>query len=331
MSGIQYIGSFPPPYGGVTVKNALLYKHLSERIDIDHIDMMDVKRFRVHEFVRFITALFSSKGKLVIGLSNDWRNRVTSLLYICNRKKMKNAVLFVMGGKIPEDKQSVAKLNEYRRVYVETESMLRGFKALGSRNVSVYPNCRERPHRPYSPRAAEGNLKCVYFSLISPEKGVDLVLGAAEKLPNVSFDFFGMIKEEYKETFNNRISKLKNAKYKGVFDSATSDVFAQMNRYDLHLFPTMYPNEGVPGVIVESKIASVPTIASNRCYNAELVNDQEDGLLTSRDSSEELAELISSLDTDRSKLNAMKQACATNAKAFYIDSYIEEIVRNIKQ
>ena len=56
-----YIGSFPPPYGGVTVKNALLFEAISERVPLDKLDLMDVSRRS-----RVETAC-SSSGLAVIG------------------------------------------------------------------------------------------------------------------------------------------------------------------------------------------------------------------------------------------------------------------------
>lgn len=43
--------------------------------------------------------------------------------------------------------------------------------------------------------------------------------------------------------------------------------------YDLHLFPSRWRNEGVSGVLVEIKMAAVPSIVSDICYNAELIRD----------------------------------------------------------
>ena len=35
MENVKYIGSFPPPFGGVTVKNNLIYYELSKSISIN--------------------------------------------------------------------------------------------------------------------------------------------------------------------------------------------------------------------------------------------------------------------------------------------------------
>lgn len=153
---ITYIGSFPPPYGGVTVKNALLYKHLSGRVEMDKIDLSLVKRLDLKLMFRLAGRLVSRDGVLVLGVSADWRRRLTDFLYYFNRRKLERSSLFVMGGKVPDDLGYVARMGRYRHMYVETESMKRLFEERGAGNVSVYPNCRERPATPVSVRKSGG-------------------------------------------------------------------------------------------------------------------------------------------------------------------------------
>lgn len=95
---LTYIGSFPPPYGGVTVKNALLYKRLSDYLTIDKLDLSIVKKLNLRVILRLIRRLFSHDGTLVLGVSADWRYRLTYLLYRFNRSKMERSILIVMGG-----------------------------------------------------------------------------------------------------------------------------------------------------------------------------------------------------------------------------------------
>lgn len=95
---LTYIGSFPPPYGGVTVKNALLYKHLSDRLTMDKLDLSIVKKLNLIVILRLIRRLFSHDGGLVLGVSAGWRYRLTYLLHQFNRSKMGRSILIVMGG-----------------------------------------------------------------------------------------------------------------------------------------------------------------------------------------------------------------------------------------
>lgn len=325
---LTYIGSFPPPYGGVTVKNALLYKHLSACLDIEKIDLSKVKKLEPKQLYSLVQTLVSRDGAIILGVSADWRYRLTNYLYRFNRRKMNRSFLFVMGGKIPDDRSYVDKMNGFKHVYVETESMRKGFEEMGAWNVSVYPNCRERPAVPVKIKPS-GGLDSVFFSLISPDKGIELILGASDKVPGVNFHLYGRIEGGYEARFADELAKRENVWYHGVFDSVEGDVVSELNQYDVHLFPTLCPNEGVPGVIAETKMAAVPTVASDRSYNSELINDGLDGVLTHRDSSEELADILADLLANPRRVDGMKAAALESAESYYIDRYVDWIVGDL--
>lgn len=326
-----YIGSFPPPYGGVTVKNALLFEVVSEKVPLDKLNLMDVKKHDLAAMASFVKALVGRDGVLIIGVSSDWRRRITDFLYRFNRSKMSRSLLFVMGGMVPDNEAYARRLGCYKRVFVETEGMRKAFERAGMRNVAVYPNCRRRPATPCHVRKAAGGMRLVYFSLISEEKGAQLAIEAAKKLPDCSFSFYGPIDASYEEKFMRQVENLRNVEYRGLFDSVTGDVVSELNQYDIHLFPTMCPNEGVPGVIVETKLAAVPTIASNRGYNSELINDGVDGVLIGGDMVDELIGAISSLASSPKQLNSMKGAALISADRFYIDRYVGMIVSELAE
>lgn len=166
-------------------------------------------------------------------------------------------------------------------------------------------------------------LECVFFSLVSPDKGIDLVLDSAQALPDVGFSVYGRIEKGYEPTFMRRAQALCNVEYHGVFDSVAGDVVAKLHEYDLHLFPSRWPNEGVPGVLVETKMAAVPSIVSDICYNAELVCDGKEGIVLEECTSEALTEAIRRLDSDRVLLDSMKEGSLASAERFYIDRYID--------
>lgn len=174
------------------------------------------------------------------------------------------------------------------------------------------------------------SISCVYFSLICEAKGADRVIEAARMIPQVSFHFYGRIACEYKEAFRSAVESLSNIEYHGVFDSISNDVFAELNKYDLHLFPSECASEGVPGVLVETKIAAVPSIVSNASYNAEIVNDGVDGMVLKENTAECLAAAIKELDVDRMLLDQMKASALASAGCYYIDQYIDIIVAELE-
>lgn len=144
MSAVRFIGSFPPPYGGVTVKNSLLLEELASRLDVTPINLTDVKTGGSRGALQFAGELLSSGSPAVFGLSDVWRKRVTRFVSLANRHLASRSLVFVMGGSDPRP-GDVDTLNAFRRVYVETFGMKTAYEAAGAKRVSVYPNCRRRP------------------------------------------------------------------------------------------------------------------------------------------------------------------------------------------
>lgn len=330
-----YLGQFPPPYGGVTVKNALLFEALSERLSIEKLE------FRKTSTSTIIKRLLTSRDDtFVLGFGNAKLQRYLLCgLSLVRPSVLSRCVLIVMGGKFSEtvgkDGRYLKACSRLRGLYVETESMAEAVRESGLEHARVFPNCRKRPSTAIKvkmePEALNsGRLSCVFFSLVSSDKGVDLVLDAADALPEVDFFVYGRIERGY-EGFEGRVARLGNVTYMGVFDSVRDDVVAELNKYDVHLFPTRWPNEGVPGVLVETKMAAVPSIVSDVCYNTELVRDGSEGVVLRRNTAEELARAISSLDADREKLGAMKAAALESAERFYIDRYIDWLVSDLSE
>lgn len=172
-------------------------------------------------------------------------------------------------------------------------------------------------------------IRCVFFSLIGEAKGADLALEAAKRLPEVEFHFYGRVEGGFKHRFEKSLSGLPNAEYHGVFDSVSGDVLAELNQYDLHLLPTSWPNEGVPGVLVETKIAAVPSIVSDCCHNAEIVEDGIDGIVLEECTAQSLSAAIAGCARKPDRLDEMKRAALASAERFFIDRYVDLIVSEL--
>lgn len=334
MSAIKYIGSFPPPYGGVTVKNLLLFEELALRLDIVPVNLTEVKAGGLRGGLRFARGMLSSGSPAVFALSDAWRRRVTRFVSLANRRLASRSLVFVMGGSDPRP-GDVGTLNAFRRVYVETRGMKAAYEAAGIRNVSIYPNCRRRPATaPEILRERErerASLSCVYFSKISQAKGAGVVLDAAAVMPDVSFHFYGVVERSYEKEFASRVRNQHNVAYHGVFDACSSDPVAEMSRYDLHLLPTSCATEGVPGSIVESKLAGIPTIATKLRWIPDMVEDGINGILVDDADACALACAIRRYNMDRQLLSVASSAAWASARTYFVGSYIDGIVRDISE
>lgn len=169
-------------------------------------------------------------------------------------------------------------------------------------------------------------MSCVYFSKISPIKGAFVALDAAAAMPDVEFHFYGSVADDFIGEFSRRVEAQANVTYHGVFDSATGDSAAELARYNVHLFPTLCPNEGVPGCVVESKFAGIPTVATDRCWNRDLVEDGVDGLIMRGENACALACALRAYETNRDLLAAHADAARASSGYYCIDRYVDDIV-----
>ena len=154
------------------------------------------------------------------------------------------------------------------------------------------------------------------------------MLEPANSLPKVAFHFYGRVDSGFKQRFEAGQFGLPNVECHGVFDSVSGDVPAELSRYDLPLLPASSPNEGVPGVLVETKIAAVPPIESDCCHNAEVVKDEIDGIVLEECAARNLSPAIAVSTRTANRLDETKRA-PISAERFNIDCYVDLIVSEL--
>lgn len=332
---IYYIGSFPPVYGGVTVKNRNLFEVLDGRLDVRKIDMNRIKRGDVREMMRFAWAMLAG-SRYIIGLAGQKnRRRFTKFMYRFKRKAMERSALFVMGGLADDVIEAgpgfVKMFNTYRKTYVELPGMRDRLVSAGVTNCAIYPNGRPRPDTLPVLREEGGRLECVFFSIIQPEKGADLILNAATELPQVQFHFYGEIQKNYGQEFLAAVCERDNITYHGVFSGNADAVYRELSRYDVLLLPTRWKAEGLPGILVEAKIAGVCAVVSDHNFNREIVRHGYDGIVIPDVTAEKLVCALHALDADREKLRNMKIRSRESAEAYYIDVCAENVIRELER
>ena len=332
-----YIGAFPPKWGGVTVKNKDVYNELiTTGLSIRKIDIGKIKREKsVSECISLVSALMGRDNRLIIGISAASRRSFVKLLHIVNRKTMNRSIMLVMGGaaakEIAGDRDDRKRMSEFKRIYVETQGMRHLLTESGMKNVSIYPNCRKRRMQCPGTKKECEKLQCVFFSLIQKEKGVDEILETAGKMTNVDLTFYGHIDNEYLDEFKSGVERLSNCTYKGVFRGTDELKYRELSKYDVMLLPTKWDREGIPGILVEAKIAGLSCIVSNVSYNAEIVQNNVNGIVLTRNDSSCLTEAIRSLNEDRGKLEKQKEESFKSAENYYIENYIDSIIHDIRE
>lgn len=326
---LYYVGGFPPPYGGVTIKNALLYTQLHLRYpQMKQLDTQYAKRNPFALLRQTHLLVTRKRAAFLVATSTATRRRITMLLHRFNRNALERSLLIVMGGSFPqqlaEDAQYRCAVAHYRHIFVETESMKRQMEALGFSQVSVYPNCRP-DHRPKAIRPTGDPLNCLFFSRISPEKGTDIVLEAAAATPHIRYDLFGEIDPDYEKAFFAALEQLPNASYHGIFYANGGNLYDTLAGYDVLLLPTRWKNEGVPGILVEAMISAIPSVVSDICYNAEIITHGENGIVLPENTPEALTEALCTLACDPALTDRLKQGALKQAAYYLLDNHLDTI------
>lgn len=330
-----YIGGFPSPYGGVTIKNQTTYDELVKHISIEKVDLNRIKRFKLRELFKLIFAL-CGHNSMVLGVAGiKTRRRFTHLFYCINYKAFCRSILIVMGGQFADTIVSDAKyrnwVSQYKMIYVETEEMRNKLEHVGVKNVKVFPNCRVNPKIAINrKRKEETKMRCLYFSLISREKGANIVLETAEKKKNINFDFYGHIADDYYDEFYSKTEIIDNVNYCGVFSGSDEEKYVLLSRYDILLFPTHWVGEGVPGVLIEAKFAALPAIVSDWAYNSSIIHDGIDGFVLANCDSDNLASAIESYENDSNILKRHSINSKQDSENYNIEKYIVQMINQIE-
>ena len=332
MDKVYYIGQFGKGMGGVTVKNRNVFSFYESHIENIHkVDLTKVKHFSISNIVKVVSCLFA-KRRILLGMSKNSRNRFLKMLYSFKKYNLKHCTVFIMGGTFHEDIKKDEKLKRCfllcKHIFVETPIMVKSLVCQGFNNVSLLPNCRFKQNEDIVPTTNK-NIKCLFFSLICPNKGVDLILEASKQLHDVSFDFYGPVVNDYKETFNDAIKEASNCEYRGVFTGGEDDKIRLLNQWDILLLPTRFITEGVPGIIVEAKMSAIVPVVSNFSNALFLLND-DSGIIMNENSADCLVEKIKQLCVDRESLLKMKRASLADTKRFTFDTYKDELLDVLK-
>jgi glycosyltransferase involved in cell wall biosynthesis len=180
-------------------------------------------------------------------------------------------------------------------------------------------------------------LNFVFISLITEDKGCDTIFSAISELNTRGFansftvSFYGKIDLEYKDEFLAQIGI--NSEYKGYLDlmKNPNDGYLELSGYDCLLFPSYFKGEGFPGVLIDSFIAGLPTIASDWHMNKELVQDERNGLIVRARDESALADAMQRVIENPDLLVSMSANASENATYYHIDSVwtrIQEILEN---
>ena len=156
----------------------------------------------------------------------------------------------------------------------------------------------------------------LYFGRYSEEKGIDVLLKACEKLPQVPFVFAGggPLKEQ--------VEKLNNVQNKGFLNGEELRKTIAQARFAI--VPSIW-YENCPFTVIEAQKLGTPVIASNLGGIPELIDLGKTGDVFEAGNVEQLTEIISDLWTDKVKASNYSKNC--EQKSFdSLEKYCEKLL-----
>lgn len=331
-----FICELPPPYGGVTVKNKLLYELISESGNIKIIDLMECKRSiwkAPYILFRCIKEWIYAEN-IIYGIGTSERLKFLLQMQKIIRKSFPKTSVIAMGGifdkSVLQDKFLKIECRKLKGIWVETDGMKKNLVSNKFENVYIFPNPKSG-RGCCSPQKVQekDKLKVLYFSQISREKGVidifntiDLLEEFYGRKQEFTFDFYGHIVENFKDEFSIFIEKHDCIKYHGVFDATKNSLYKKLNEYDVLLFPTHWNTEGVPGILVESKMSGLAVIASQKSYNEEIVREEcNEGIIIKDNYSVEMAKALIKMKDSPEWLTTLKENSFYSRKRFELEKF----------
>lgn len=329
-----FVGELPPPYGGVAVKDKLVFQEVYQPIGADMIDLVECKRrpFMIPViFGKIIWGMLCRKN-VIIGVGTHSRRKFLLQLQkvLGGNEGLHRVHILAMGGKIhlndAKDIKMQRLMQKVGSVWVETEGMAAAMKDLGVKQTYVFPNCRNDDCAVPPSISADGKLRIVYFSRICAEKGVDIIIEAYKSFPQgCSLDIYGEVAEEFGDVFRDFLRSNPDVKYHGVFDSTNGNVYKELNQYDVMLLPSRWKGEGVPGALVEAKMAGITAIVSDWNFNCEIVLDEREGIVLEEISADGLRKAVKKMSEDRRYTDSLKIGAFKSRSRYAIRTYKEKL------
>lgn len=309
--------------GGQFVRSRSIVSYLRE-VELIKCNVIDVDKGSWGVIFRFIYGIFFSRKIVLIPGPNLLKVYLYFPEYILNK-----TILIAVGGWLGEfcsDDFKKSKLKKVDSIWVQTNG-LKSLVADLHHRVFVLPNFKIG-YKPRPPKKNFSNcLKLVFLSRVSKEKGIFEAVKAVESLGfEVEFDIYGPAHGVDIEALTLNKPKIN---YKGVLDQ--KDIQDVMSNYDVMLFPTYYPGEGFPGVIIDAFFAGITVLASDWKFNSEIILNGYNGIVLSSVTSLSISDGLLKLNSDRSFLHELKSNAHHSCGKYMARNVMCEFTKYIKE
>lgn len=290
---ILIIGAVPHPdnlqtYGGTTTLMQNFLDFCGENgYPYQHIDTLKYKNRLLNLLyfgMRFLWGILTCKIVMYNVSYNGAFSlfyHTASLAYLCGCR----VVFRKFGGNFLQQLENcpsrkrlrmLALLNKASLIFFETNKLVKEASEMfvHPERIHWFPNCRKKLSVSEQQRTFQRRF--VFISHLREDKGVDLILNAAERLPDkYVVHLYGSIYDnKYQDPDYFEGHKVK---YCGALKS--EEVLSVLCRYDVLLLPTYCKTEGYPGIIIEALSLGIPVITTPIGGIPEMISNGENGFL----------------------------------------------------
>jgi len=326
-------------YDGQTVKTKNIYSELIKiygRTNIYKIDTYNWKLNVCGLMIKCIKYTITCDDIIILPAHNGVKLFIP--LFNCLCKLFHKKLHYVMiGGWLPKMianntfmKKQLRKVNY---IYAETQKVIDEFADLNINNVCFMRNFKNLECTKAESNIGDTNpIKCCIFSRIEKQKGINDAVDVINRLNHnctekVHLDIYGKIAPEYEEELKEKIKDSINIEYKGVVDADKS--VQTLENYNLLLFPTRYPTEGIPGTIIDAYFAGVPVISSRWESFGEVVIENETGIGYEMYNIDDFYKKLGELINDKKKINYMRNKCLIESQKYNPKNALKILLDNI--
>jgi glycosyltransferase involved in cell wall biosynthesis len=331
---IGLVGPCSPPWTGTTVLFQHLLDELSRRKIVYKLVPIRVNiRSILHKLISVVTLVwrifrcFIKSDVISIHLPTDQLATLGLLSIVCAKLLKKPLIIRKFGGldfaqlNIVTRFLSAIVLKNSNLVLVESRGQCREIKDWLGIKVCWYPN--NRPVRRIVIKKQVRTERCfVYIGQVRRQKGIQEVVEVVESLEGkCMLDVYGPL---YSDIGDQDFQKYKYVYYKGVLENhRVPDILAE---YDALIYPTYWPGEGYPGIIIEAFCAGVPVVATNWRFVPEVV-DSTCGLLVPPKDKKELRAALLRLIEEDNLMERLRAGAKANSERFssekWADAFLE--------
>ena len=337
MKKVAIIGQYgegPQYVTGQAVKTYFIAGWLKKHFGQDNIVIVNTygwKKRPLRLMVSLVRGVLTCKNAVILPAQHGVKV-FAPLVALLGKLFHRRIFYIVIGGWLADTLKQNRRLRKavaaFDGVCAETESLAQDLRDVGVANAWYLPNCRTfqedvtKEVPAYLPHPV-----CTY-SRVTETKGIEdavLICKKANALLGETvfhLEVYGMINEEYKETFEALCAREKETIQYGGIKNA-DEVISTLSRQFVLLFPTYYEGECFAGTVLDAFLSRTPIIANDWKYNKEVIRNGENGFLYPFRDTDAAAEILVRLYKEPELYSRIQQGCEDSARVYDSDRVLQ--------